>query len=91
LYDNYTGNKAEVESTGNASRTGFVPYASTPVLEASNFVICRGNRSPEDLVGGVEEGLVVYGVQGAHSSNVESFLLLLRRCGRLREELQSTL
>jgi PmbA protein len=72
LYDNYTANRIGVESTGNASRTGFVPYASTPVLEASNFVVNRGKRAPEDLIGGVEEGLIVYGVQGAHSSNVES-------------------
>jgi PmbA protein len=72
LYDNYTANKAGVESTGNASRGGFVSYASTPVLEASNFVVSKGNKSPEDLVGEVEDGLIVYGVQGAHSSNVES-------------------
>jgi PmbA protein len=72
LYDNYTANKSGVESTGNASRTGFVSYASTPALEASNFVFNRGNRVSEDLVDGVEEGLIVYGVQGAHSSNVES-------------------
>jgi PmbA protein len=72
LYDNYTANKAGVESTSNASRGGFVPYASTPVLEASNFVVSEGNKSAEDLVGEVEDGLIVYGVQGAHSSNVES-------------------
>jgi PmbA protein len=72
LYDNYTANKAGIESTGNASRGGFVPYASTPVLEANNFVIKGGNKVTEDLVSGVEEGLIVYGVQGAHSSNVES-------------------
>jgi PmbA protein len=72
LYDNYAANRIGVESTGNSSRRGFVTYTSTPVLEASNFVISRGNRSPEELVSGVEEGIIVYGVQGAHSSNVES-------------------
>jgi PmbA protein len=72
LYDNYTANKVGAESTGNASRTGLAPYASTPVLEANNFVFISGDRSAEDLVGGVDEGLVVYGVQGAHSSNPES-------------------
>jgi len=72
LYDNYTANKAGVESTGNASRSGLAPYASTPVLEASNFTFTRGNKSPEELVGEIGEGLIVYGVQGAHSSNPES-------------------
>jgi PmbA protein len=72
LYDNYAAKRAGVESTGNASRSGFVPYASTPVLEASNFVFKKGNMSAEELVGEVDEGLLVFGVQGAHSSNAES-------------------
>jgi PmbA protein len=72
LYDNYTANRTGAESTGNASRTGLAPYASTPVLEASNFVFTRGNRTPDELIGEIEEGLIVYGVQGAHSSNPES-------------------
>jgi PmbA protein len=72
LYDNYMANKVGAESTGNASRRGLAPYASTPVLEANNFVLSEGNRAPEDLIGGVAEGLIVYGVQGAHSSNPES-------------------
>jgi len=72
LYDNYTANKAGVESTGNASRSGVASYASTPVLAASNFVFKEGNKTPEKLVSEVDEGLIVYGVQGAHSSNPES-------------------
>ncbi|MGW8289478.1 MAG: TldD/PmbA family protein, partial [Candidatus Bathyarchaeia archaeon] len=72
LYDNYTANKAEVLSTGNASRSGVASYASTPVLEASNFTFKGGNRTAEELVAEVDEGLLVYGVQGAHSSNPES-------------------
>jgi PmbA protein len=72
LYDNYTANKTGDVSTGNASRTGLANYASTPVLAASNFVFSKGNRTPEDLIDEVEEGLIVYGVQGAHSSNAES-------------------
>jgi PmbA protein len=72
LYDSYTANKAGAESTGNASRTGLAPYASTPVLEASNFAFKGGDRTAEELVGEVDDGLLVYGVQGAHSSNPES-------------------
>ena len=72
LYDNYTANRAGTVSTGNATRSGFALYASTPVLEASNFVFKEGNKRPEELVSEVKDGLIVYGVQGAHSSNPES-------------------
>jgi PmbA protein len=72
LYDNYTANKSGVASTGNASRSGLASYASTPVLEASNFTFKQGNKTAEELVAEVDEGLLVFGVQGAHSSNPES-------------------
>jgi PmbA protein len=72
LYDNYTANKARTVSTGNATRSGLAPYGSTPVLEASNFVFKEGKKRPEELVDEVKDGLIVYGVQGAHSSNPES-------------------
>ncbi|MCW4034236.1 MAG: TldD/PmbA family protein [Candidatus Bathyarchaeota archaeon] len=72
LYDNYTANKANTQSTGNAVRSGGAAYSSTPVLEASNFVFSKGNKTEDELVGEITDGLVVYGVQGAHSSNPES-------------------
>lgn len=72
LYDNYTANKANVKSTGNASRSGNAAYSSTPVLEANNFVFKQGNKTEQQLIGEVNNGLIVYGVQGAHSSNPES-------------------
>jgi PmbA protein len=72
LYDNYTANKANVKSTGNALRSGNTAYSSTPVLEAKNFVFKEGNKTEQQLIGDVENGLIVYGVQGAHSSNPES-------------------
>jgi PmbA protein len=72
LYDSYTANKSGVESTGNAFRGGLAPYTSTPVLEATNFTFTQGNQSPENLINEIDNGLIVYGVQGAHSSNPES-------------------
>lgn len=72
LYDSYIANKVGVESTGNAFRGGLAPYASTPVLEATNFTFTEGKKSSEDLVNEIDNGLIVYGVQGAHSSNPES-------------------
>ncbi len=69
IYDNYTAKKEGKESTGNASRAG---YLSTPNVEATNFHLMPGNRSPEELLSEVDEGLLVYFLQGAHSSNPAS-------------------
>jgi len=72
LYDNYTAKKIGVESTGNAFRGDLASYAFTPVLEATNFTFAAGNKSPENLTNEIDDGLIAYGVQGAHSSNPES-------------------
>jgi len=69
IYDNYAAKKEGKESTGNASRAG---YLSTPTLEATNFHIMPGKKSPEELVSGLREGLLVNYLQGAHSSNPAS-------------------
>lgn len=69
IYDNYTAKREEKESTGNASRAG---YLSTPNVEATNFRITPGNKSPEELISSLKEGLLVYYLQGAHSSNPAS-------------------
>ena len=69
IYDNYTAMKEGKESTGNASRAG---YLSTPNVAATNFRIMPGNKSKEDLISGLKEGLLVYFLQGAHSSNPAS-------------------
>ncbi len=66
LYDNYTARKQGKESTGNASRAG---YLSTPSIDATNFHILPGRTSPEDMVKEVDDGLMVSYLQGAHSSN----------------------
>jgi PmbA protein len=69
IYDNYTAKKEGKESTGNATRAG---YLSTPNIEATNFHFMPRNKSPEELIGEVDEGLLVYYLQGAHSSNPAS-------------------
>lgn len=69
LYDNYTAKKEDKESTGNAARAG---YLSTPNLEATNFHILSGKKSPEELINEVDDGLLVYYLQGVHSSNPAS-------------------
>ena len=66
LYDNYTAKKTGKKSTGNASRAG---YLSTPNIEATNFHILPGTKTPEELMSEVDDGLLVSFLQGAHSSN----------------------
>ncbi|MCW4046365.1 MAG: TldD/PmbA family protein [Candidatus Bathyarchaeota archaeon] len=66
LYDNYTAKKEGKQSTGNASRAG---YLSTPSVEATNFHILPGTSSADQLMGEVDDGLLIYYLQGAHSSN----------------------
>jgi PmbA protein len=66
LYDNYAAKKEDVESTGNASRAG---YLSTPNIEATNFHVTPGNKTADQLLDEVDEGLIIYYLQGAHSSN----------------------
>jgi PmbA protein len=66
LYDNYAAKKEGKESTGNASRAG---YLSTPDIEATNFHILPGNKRSDQLVDEVDDGLIIYYLQGAHSSN----------------------
>ena len=69
IYDNYTAKKEGKESTGNASRAG---YLSTPNIEATNFHFIPGEKTPEKLINEIKEGLIVHYLQGAHSSNPAS-------------------
>jgi PmbA protein len=66
LYDCYSARREGKESTGNASRAG---YLSTPDIEPTNFHITPGSTTAEQLMGEVDDGLMVYFLQGAHSSN----------------------
>ena len=66
LYDNYAAKKDEKESTGNASRDG---YLSTPGIDTTNFHIVPGTTPADDMIRQVDDGLLVYYLQGAHSSN----------------------
>jgi PmbA protein len=66
LYDNYTARKEGKESTGNALRGG---YLSTPNIGPTNFHIIPSNKTPQQLLSEVDDGLIVYYLQGAHSSN----------------------
>jgi PmbA protein len=66
LYDNYSAKKEGKESTGNAGRAG---YLSTPSIDTTNFHILPGNRTGDEMLKEVDDGLIIYYLQGAHSSN----------------------
>ena len=66
LYDNYTAKKDKKPSTGNATRAG---YLSTPSIGVTNFHIIPGSKTPEQLINETNDGLLIYYLQGAHSSN----------------------
>ncbi len=69
IYDSYTAKREGKESTGNASRAG---YTSTPNVQATNFHINPGNKTAEEMISELKDGLLVYFLQGAHSSNPAS-------------------
>jgi PmbA protein len=66
LYDDYSAKKDGKESTGNASRAG---YLSTPSIDTTNFHIMPGNKTSDEMLNEITDGLLVYYLQGAHSSN----------------------
>jgi PmbA protein len=66
LYDNYSARKDGKESTGNAGRAG---YLSTPSIDTTNFHIMPGNKSSNQMISEIDDGLIIYYLQGAHSSN----------------------
>jgi PmbA protein len=66
LYDNYSAKKDGKESTGNAARAG---YLSTPGIDTTNFHIMPGTKTSDEMLKEVDDGLIIYYLQGAHSSN----------------------
>lgn len=74
LYDNYAAQREKRESTGNASRQSFfgaAAYANQPTIRPSNLILMPGKGNLEELVGEVENGVLVKGsLIGAFASNV---------------------
>ncbi len=67
VLDSYWAGRLGSETTGNAVRSG---YASPPQPGYTNIVVEAGDARIEDILDG--ETIVVYQVQGAHSSNPET-------------------
>ena len=67
LHDHYTATRdGTASSTGNANRRS---HASMPALDASNFYFQPGHETPEEVIGGVEQGLYVESVMNTASIN----------------------
>jgi len=66
LYDNYTGLKAQRQSTGNARRSTF---RGLPTVGVSNFILGPGQKSPAELLEPISRGLYITEVMGMHTAN----------------------
>ena len=66
LFDLDTAAKTGHSSTASASRG----MLSTPGISTSNLVMNAGKSSVDEMVSGMEEGVIVYGVLGGGQSNL---------------------
>lgn len=66
LYDTYSGLKAGRKSSGNGIRGSF---RSLPGVGTTNFMISPGEKSPDNLIAGIESGFYVTDVMGMHTAN----------------------
>jgi PmbA protein len=83
IYDTYSAKKDGTESTGNASRAG---YLSTPGIDTTNFHLMPQNKTTEQMISEVGDGLIIYYLQGAHSSNPVSgeFSVVATPCWKIK-------
>ena len=56
LLNNYTAKKLGLKSTGNASRG----LAGTPGIGSGNFYLQKGERTPQQIIGDIQQGLYVF-------------------------------
>jgi PmbA protein len=66
LYDQYTANKENCDSTGNAGRLGI---KAPPSVQTTNFYIPNGTFDPDALLSSLDEGLMVTDLIGLHTAD----------------------
>jgi PmbA protein len=66
LYDMHSARKDGVESTGNAARGG---VKNPPHTGVSNFFIENGSVSRDEMVRGIDKGVLLTDVMGMHTAN----------------------
>ena len=76
LYDSLTGSEFSERSTGNALRVSRLgqdrQFKEPPVISARNFILEGTEKRLDDLIGEVDDGVLVNAVLGAHTSNPAS-------------------
>lgn len=63
VHNSYTARRAAAASTGSAVRG----YSSTPGVGTIALALVPGQRSQEELIGSIDNGILVQGVAGLHS------------------------
>ena len=63
LHSSYTARRMGTASTGSAVRG----FSSTPHVGTRALALSPGDRSPADLVAGIDDGVLIRGVSGLHS------------------------
>lgn len=87
LHNTYTAARDGVKSTGNGIRGSF---KSTPEVGATNFFVEKGDKSPGEIIGGLEKGFYVTEVLGMHTANPISGDFSLGASGLMIEKGQVT-
>lgn len=64
LYNLKAANKDGVESTGNGTRRS---YKSSVAISPTNLYVEKGNKTLEELIGGIDKGVYITNVAGLHS------------------------
>jgi PmbA protein len=66
LYDQYTANKENRSSTGNAGRHGI---KAPPSVQTTNLYVPNGSLTPDELISSLDEGLMVTDLIGLHTAD----------------------
>ena len=66
LHDQYTANKENRRSTGNAGRHGI---KMPPAVQATNLYVQEGLTETDSLISSLHEGLMVTDLMGLHTAN----------------------
>ncbi len=76
LYDSLTGSEFSEKSTGNALRVARLSqdrqFKEPPVISARNFILEGSEKRLDNLIGEVDQGVLINAILGAHTSNPAS-------------------
>jgi len=64
LYDIATAQKEGRDSTGNGQRSG---YSEPVTIEPYSFYVCAGDKSFEDMVASLKDGIYITAMKGLHA------------------------